>query len=252
MAFLFAGLLFRAAARESDAVDRGREVYLAEGCINCHSQYIRPRVAADVERWGPASTLSDRLDAAPPLLGNRRQGPDLSNVGLRRSPVWNRLHLITPRTIAPGSVMPAYAHLFVPGDSRGPDLLTYLSSLGTGMAVERFDFVSVWRPVGLSLQTVAPNEKLFLRLCANCHGPTGQGDGILARQLEPAPPDWTRGARRFAAPGEDPLLFLCRLIKFGLPGTAMAGHEYLPDEEVIGLARVVLGLQDHAPTSAGR
>lgn len=241
-----------ATAGENAAIERGREVYIAEGCINCHSQYIRPKVAADVERWGPAAPLSDRLAAAPPLLGNRRQGPDLSNVGLRRSPAWNRLHLIAPRTISPGSDMPVYAHLFDTSDPRGPDLLAYLSSLGSERSMERLDFISRWQPVGLHPEAVSPNRELFLLLCSACHGPAGRGDGVLARQLEPAPSDWSQGTRRVAPPGEDRLLFLCRLIKFGLPGTAMAGHEYVPDDEVIGLARFVQGLQAHAAIPVNR
>ena len=244
--------MLRAATEEDTAIERGREVYIAEGCINCHSQYIRPNVATDVERWGPATVLPARREAEPPLLGNRRQGPDLSNVGLRRSPVWNRLHLIAPRSISPGSVMPAYAHLFRPGDEHGPDLLAYLSSLGSERAMARSEFVSRWQPVGLHPDVVAPNDRLFLRLCATCHGPTGRGDGVLARQLEPAPPDWTKGARHIAASGEGQLLFLCRLIKFGLPGTAMAGHEYLSDDEIAGLACFVQGQQSNTAPSASR
>jgi len=240
--------LLHAATEENPMSERGREVYIAEGCINCHSQYLRPNVAADVERWGPATDLPARQEAEPPLFGNRRQGPDLSNVGLRRSPVWNRLHLIAPRSISPGSVMPAYAHLFLPGDARGPDLLAYLSSLGSERAMARSEFVSAWEPAEFRPETVAPNGRLFLRLCASCHGPNGRGDGILARQLEPAPPDWTKGARRVAASGEGQFLFLCRLIKFGLPGTAMAGHEYLSDEEIVGLARFVQDRQAQAAT----
>ena len=252
MAFLLPGFLLPASAGENESVDRGREVYIAEGCINCHSQYVRPKVAADVERWGPAATLSIGMNANPPLFGNRRQGPDLSNVGLRRSPAWNRLHLIDPRMISPGSVMPVYAHLFGPDDPRGPDLITYLSSLGSERLMERLDFVANWQPVGVHPEPVAPNRELFLRLCSNCHGPAGRGDGVLAHQLEPSPPDWTQGMRRVAAPGEDRLQFLYRLIKFGLPGTAMAGHEYLSDDEVVGLARVVLDLQARAATATSR
>ena len=112
----------------------------------------------------------------------------------------------------------------------------------------RSEFVSGWQPGELRPEAVVPNGRLFLRLCASCHGPAGRGDGILARQLEPAPPDWTKGARRIAGSGEGQLLFLCRLIKFGLPGTAMAGHEYLSDEEIAGLARFVQDRQAQAAT----
>ena len=110
-----------------DAVARGRRVYVEEGCIHCHSQYVRP-VPADIARFGPARPLDRR--ERPPLVGTRRQGPDLSNVGLRRTPAWLEVHQRAPRELAPGSRMPSYEHLFVDGTRRGPDLVAYLASLG--------------------------------------------------------------------------------------------------------------------------
>ena len=234
------------AAAEGDAVLRGREVYIAEGCINCHSQYVRPQVATDVERWGPASSPAERHEESPPLLGNRRDGPDLANVGLRRSPAWNRLHLLNPAAISPGSVMPTYAHLFAAGDPRGPDLVAYLGSLGRERMEERNDFIARWRPATTTDNLTAAGP-LFATLCIACHGPAGHGDGTMSAALVPAPPDWTRGPRYRPATGEDELLFLARLIKFGLPNSPMAGHEYLPDSEVLGLARYVQSLQAAAP-----
>ena len=167
------------AAESGDDGLRGREVYIAEGCINCHSQYVRPQVATDVERWGPASRPADRSNATPPLLGNRRQGPDLANAGLRRSPAWNRLHLLAPQAVSPGSTMPAYAHLFAAGDSRGPDLVTYLASLGRERADERNDFIARWRPKPEGELSAPESRALFFALCSTCHGPEGHGDGGL-------------------------------------------------------------------------
>lgn len=109
----------------STPMQRGRLVYIAEGCINCHSQLVRPLVAD--ARYGPARPL-DRSER-PPLVGLRRQGPDLSNVGLRRQPEWLRAHLISPRALVPHSTMPSYDHLFAASDSRGEDLVEYLGSL---------------------------------------------------------------------------------------------------------------------------
>ena len=82
----------------------------------------------DVTRWGPARGI-DR-EQQPPLIGNRRQGPDLTNVGLRRTRDWQRAHLIDPRSVSPGSRMPSYAHLFDTGDARGTALVEYLGGLG--------------------------------------------------------------------------------------------------------------------------
>ena len=65
-------------------IERGRQVYIAEGCISCHSQYVRPN-SSDVLMWGPAETIEELRQQTPPLIGNRHQGPDLSEVGGRRS-----------------------------------------------------------------------------------------------------------------------------------------------------------------------
>jgi cytochrome c oxidase cbb3-type subunit 2 len=107
----------------------GREVYIAEGCIHCHSQYVRPGTV-DAERWGEARDPEFSRAQSPALIGNRRQGPDLMNVGLRLPRDWHRMHLRNPRSVSPTSIMPAYPHLFADGDPRGEALLDYLESLG--------------------------------------------------------------------------------------------------------------------------
>ncbi|WP_221031396.1 cbb3-type cytochrome c oxidase subunit II [Actomonas aquatica] len=110
------------------AVALGREVYIAEGCIHCHSQYLRPSVPA--ERAEAAGLTVE--PGEPPLFGNRRQGPDLMAIGRRLpSADWHREHLRDPRKVRPGSRMPAYAYLFAEGDERGPALVAYLMSLGS-------------------------------------------------------------------------------------------------------------------------
>lgn len=104
------------------AVARGRSVYAGEGCIHCHSQYVRP-FAPDTELWGRESK------GITALVGNRRQGPDLANIGGRADATYLKLHLTSPQSVKPGTVMPSYAHLFAPGDTRGDDLIAYLLSL---------------------------------------------------------------------------------------------------------------------------
>lgn len=111
-----------------DLVQQGRRVYIAEGCIHCHSQYVRPETA-DEERYGAARPLQDLERQRPPLFGNRRQGPDLQNVGSRRDAAWIRLQLQTPRTVMAGSRMPSYARLFRDGRGDGEALVAYLLSL---------------------------------------------------------------------------------------------------------------------------
>jgi cytochrome c oxidase cbb3-type subunit 2 len=224
------------AAEDADAVRLGREVYIAEGCIHCHSQYLRPRVAADVERWGPAGPRG-KPAGDPPLPGNRRQGPDLSRVGNRRSPEWNRLHLISPRAFLAGSRMPSYAHLFAAGDQRGEDLVAYLASLGAETTLERARVAAAWQPADVA--PIGPDESrwLFGLRCAPCHGPAGSGDGPLAARLMAPPPAWRGAAWRHVPPGPGAETVLARIIKFGLPGLPMAGHEVLTDPQLRGLAR---------------
>lgn len=225
-------------AGDEDPVVRGREVYIAEGCMHCHSQYVRPGTP-DVERWGPAATLAEARAGEPPLLGNRRQGPDLSNVGLRRSAEWNRLHLISPQAVSPGSRMPAYGHLFRGGDSRGDDLVAYLASLGADRADAARRQQQDWRPAAVAPRPPQEQARLFQQLCAACHGPSGRGDGPLAARLSVPPPDFSRGWRRLAADSPDLAERLARLIKHGISGTPMAGHEYLSDRDVLSLAACV-------------
>lgn len=238
----------RAEAAE-DLVARGRAVYIREGCIHCHSQYVRPHAALDVERWGPATELAKLFAQRPPLPGNRRQGPDLANVGNRRSAEWNRLHLREPRAVSPGSRMPSYAHLFADGaeNSDGEALVAYLASLGEETILERVEQAAAWKPVAIEPIEDARARRLFAKLCTNCHGPEGRGDGALAKRLSIAPPDWSQGAWRHVRADEaDVEAALARIVKFGLPGSPMAGHEYLTDAEVAGLARIVRGWQNGA------
>jgi cbb3-type cytochrome oxidase cytochrome c subunit len=110
-------------------IELGRRVYVAEGCIHCHSQYIRPGTV-DEEQWGPARDPNFSRNQEPAVIGNRRQGPDLMTVGQRLPRDWHRRHLIDPRSVAPASRMPSYAYLFRSGDPRGEALLDYLASLG--------------------------------------------------------------------------------------------------------------------------
>jgi mono/diheme cytochrome c family protein len=253
MLALACGLPSMGRAQEDALVARGREVYVAEGCLHCHSQYVRPNVRADLERWGPVRPLAEAKAERPPLFGNRRQGPDLATVGARRSGEWQRLHLQDPQALVPGSRMPAYAHLFAGDGERGAALVAYLNSLGAESAADRWGRAAVWRPEAAAATTsetpvVRTGGKLFARWCAACHGTAGRGDGPLATRLSVRPPDWSRESWRRIAPDEtDVETALARLIKFGLPGSPMAGHEYFSDAEIVSLARTVEGM--HAPKS---
>jgi len=88
----------------------GRDVYVREGCYNCHSQMIRP-FRAEVERYGPYSVAGEFVYDRPFQWGSKRTGPDLHRVGGRYSNDWHRIHLTNPRDVVPESNMPAYPWL---------------------------------------------------------------------------------------------------------------------------------------------
>lgn len=99
---------------------RGRAVYIANGCVYCHSQQPRAqRLGPDAERgWGRASVAADYAYDTPHQLGTMRTGPDLFNIGARQpSSQWHLGHLYQPRAYVPGSVMPGYSFLFQTADT---------------------------------------------------------------------------------------------------------------------------------------
>jgi len=107
----------------------GRDIYVREGCYNCHSQMIRP-FRAETMRYGPYSVAGEFVYDHPFQWGSKRTGPDLARVGGKYSDDWHRIHLINPRDVVPESNMPAYAWLEkTPVD--GASLPTHLRGLRT-------------------------------------------------------------------------------------------------------------------------
>jgi len=88
----------------------GRDIYVREGCYNCHSQMIRP-FRAETERYGHYSVAGEFVYDRPFQWGSKRTGPDLARVGGRYSDVWHRAHLNNPRDLVPESNMPGYPWL---------------------------------------------------------------------------------------------------------------------------------------------
>ena len=88
----------------------GRDIYIREGCSNCHSQMIRP-FRAETERYGHYSVAGESIYDHPILWGSKRTGPDLARVGGRYSDEWQRVHLLNPRDVVPESNMPAFPWL---------------------------------------------------------------------------------------------------------------------------------------------
>lgn len=229
------------AVRVSDPVERGRQVYLEEGCIHCHSQYVRPR-PLDQEYWGPADDPGRALAGQPVLIGNRRQGPDLARVGARRSPEWLRQHFRDPRLFAHASVMPSYAHL--ESDGRLEDLVAYLRATGVPAMGGLMTHVAQWKPSeGSTTWGDKDGAALFARHCAVCHGAQGHGEGILSKAWLQPPANLVDGPFVWSGPGEDQRDRIARVIKYGIIGTDMPGHETLNDEQISALVAEVLRLR---------
>ncbi|GAA8323124.1 cytochrome-c oxidase, cbb3-type subunit II [Helicobacter pylori] len=89
----------------------GRQIYIKEGCYNCHSQLIRP-FQAEVDRYGAYSLSGEYAYDRPFLWGSKRIGPDLHRVGDYRTTDWHEKHMFDPKSVVPHSIMPAYKHLF--------------------------------------------------------------------------------------------------------------------------------------------
>jgi cbb3-type cytochrome oxidase cytochrome c subunit len=217
-------------------IERGRQVYISEGCINCHSQYVRPN-STDVLMWGPVESLAQLRLKRPPLIGNRRQGPDLSEVGGRRSALWLKLHFLNPLEVSGASIMPSYALLFQ--DQRGDDLVSYLASLhGSGLAQHRAAEQD-WHLSSSAVATanVSDGNRLFHRYCATCHDAGGQTRWEAG--FKRLPPDLSVGPYLHLSPSEDlgqRRDRLARIVKFGVYGTDMPGHEYLSDNNIASIS----------------
>jgi cytochrome c oxidase cbb3-type subunit 2 len=107
----------------------GRDIYVREGCYNCHSQMIRP-LRDEVERYGHYSLAAESMYDHPFQWGSKRTGPDLARVGGKYSDSWHTDHLTDPRSVVPESVMPPYAFL-AKKDLRLVDLQRKMKALST-------------------------------------------------------------------------------------------------------------------------
>ena len=107
----------------------GRDIFIREGCVGCHSQMIRP-FRAETERYGHYSVAGESVWDHPFLWGSKRTGPDLARVGGRYSDDWHRAHLYNPRNVVPESIMPAYPWL-VENKLDGKDTAAKLRAMRT-------------------------------------------------------------------------------------------------------------------------
>jgi cbb3-type cytochrome c oxidase subunit II len=219
-------------------IERGRQVYISEGCIHCHSQYVRPHTA-DVFLWGPVESVEELRRERPPLIGNRRQGPDLAEVGTRRSALWLEAHFNDPAEVTHGSFMPSYAYLF--RDERGKNLIAYLKSLQGGEEQLHLKAEQGWQPSAAALAgaDATSGARLFARYCATCHSSDGETRQHWLTRFRRLPPIFPHGPFMYL-PASDTdsqrRIRLALIVKFGLHGSDMPGHEYLSDRDVASLS----------------
>lgn len=248
---------------------RGRQIFIREGCVNCHSQLIRS-TEGDVRRFGVPSRAWESASDLPQLWGTRRVGPDLARAHGRRSIDWHLAHLWNPRAVVPESNMPPYPWLFQ-GGPREPteealDLVAYLNSLGRnaklagitqpqplpGMDPEEerrrgmFCDCAIPRTRGpavlLNTRMEASERErfarrgaeLFRRHCTGCHGVQGQGDGPASVALLPRPADLTSAVYSDR--------FLSEILWQGIQGSSMPGWHDLPTGDLRALAVFVQSL----------
>lgn len=119
----------------AEALKLGRDVYIAEACWHCHSQFVRP-VSNEAQRYGAVSLAAEYQNELnyPPLFGTRRVGPDLSRLGGTRSNDWHAAHFYDPPSVVPTSVMPSFRWFFDENrmpNKRGLAIITYVQWLGS-------------------------------------------------------------------------------------------------------------------------
>jgi mono/diheme cytochrome c family protein len=219
-------------------IAQGRQVYISEGCINCHSQYVRPNTP-DVLMWGPVQTLDELRREHPPLIGNRRQGPDLAEIGSRRSPLWLKAHFYSPSELSYASFMPSYAYLF--RDDRGDALVAYLQSLQGADREQHLLSEGDWRPSSKAYAVANADEgmKLFRIYCSTCHAADGRTRQVWKASFRRLPPNLFVDPYRHVAKLDSATRRMDRLAwitKFGLPGSDMPGHESLSDRKIASIS----------------
>ncbi len=105
----------------------GRDIYIREGCYNCHTQMIRP-LRAETERYGHYSVAGESAYNHPFQWGSKRTGPDLARIGGKFTDEWQRVHLMNPRDVVPESIMPAYPWL-AKAKLSGNDIVSKMKAL---------------------------------------------------------------------------------------------------------------------------
>ncbi|MDX2499865.1 MAG: cbb3-type cytochrome c oxidase subunit II [Deltaproteobacteria bacterium] len=222
--------------------DEGRKLYIANGCINCHSQSVR------LVDWGLGAEriaqAGDYVADRPILLGSIRTGPDLSQAGGEHPDDWHIAHFINPRYTRPNSIMPAWEFL---GMDNIKTLTRYVQGLGFKMADSRMERQNYWKEKSITAYETGPEEnvkwlhdnipegwrnvpnpyptteaglarghKIYQDFCLGCHGPVGDGMGPAQPWIYPPPLNFTILKGRGVSGG-----ILYYQIMNGITGTAM-------------------------------
>ncbi len=230
--------------------ERGRELFYANGCNYCHTQYVRYEDTA----MGPVSQGGDYVFDNPMILGSERTGPDLSYIGHKRSEKWEIDHLRDPRQFSPMSIMPSFS--FLPEEDLQA-IVTYLFALGDRVAQERMilppeAYAGMTDPV--QPPTMAPGDgsqpqgwstweaaslqegkEIYVNYCLTCHGCAGNGLGSYAGTLSVTPANFKQ--EPFRSMPEDQWFWH---VSEGIPGTVMPPWKSsLTDEELWNVLRYI-------------
>jgi len=226
----------------TDEQAKGRELFKSNGCVYCHSQFVRP------QDWGLGRTSlsGDYYYDRPHLLGTERTGPDLAQIGGARPKLWDITHHRNPRSVSPGSIMPNFSYL---SDQDLNYLNAYIEGLGNhNMETQNFQplvpepYAGRENPYsGIILDAGSGNESnstyadlideakiLFVQRCLPCHGASGNGQGPYARHVNTHPANLSDRISNF--PGED--YHFWRVME-GVPGTAMPPWKLSLTEETV-------------------
>jgi cbb3-type cytochrome c oxidase subunit II len=231
--------LYRSRSPEEAA---GRQIYLSNGCVYCHSQSVR-----NID-WGLGAEriaqAGDYVGDKPVLLGSQRTGPDLSQEGGEHPDDWQVAHFVNPRYTRPNSIMPSFAFL---GPNRIDTLTRYVQSLGLKDADRRMERQTFWKektteayeagpeanvkwlhdhvpqgwrnvpnPYPTTQAGLARGHKIYQGFCIGCHGPVGDGMGPAQPYLYPPPLNFTILKGRGVSGG----IFYYQIMN-GITGSAM-------------------------------
>jgi len=228
--------------QRSAAENSGRELYIGNGCVNCHTQSIRP------VDWGfgaeRIARAGDYVADRPIQLGSERTGPDISQAGGEHPDDWHIAHFINPRYTRPNSVMPRWEFL---GEESIVHLTRYIQGLGFRQADRRMARQTYWKGESIKAYEAGPDEnvkwlnanipegwrkipnpyptteaglvrgrRIYQDFCIGCHGPVGDGMGQAQPYIYPPPLNFTILKNRGVSGG-----ILYYQIMNGITGTAM-------------------------------